>query len=193
MTKPALVVALESVAAALHSLKVEFYIGGSIASSVHGNIRSTVDIDLIADLKSEHVPALVARLEEKYYIDDQMVRDAIRSRSSFNLIHLETSYKIDVFIMRKTPFEESARGRTRAALIPESDNLFLPVVSAEDIILNKLQWFRAGGETSERQWLDVLGVLRVQQDDLDRAYLQKWAAELNIADLLEQAEREAAM
>ncbi|MCI0365885.1 MAG: hypothetical protein L0Y44_00085 [Phycisphaerales bacterium] len=191
MTKPLPVVALEPVATALVSLGIRFYIGGSIASSLHGHGRSTLDVDLIADLHMAQVPALVARLEERYYIDEQMVRDAIRSRSSFNIIHLETSFKVDIFVMKRTPFEESTGRRAQPQRIPGSDDLELPVASAEDVILNKLDWFRQGGKASERQWRDVMGVLRVQQDKLDREYLRKWAAQLTVLDLLELALREA--
>lgn len=191
MSKPVQVAALEPVADAFTSLGINFYAGGSLASSVHGVFRSTVDVDLVADVKQQNVSALVARLQARYYIDDQMMRDAIRSQGSFNLIHLESAYKVDVFIMRQTAFEQSIRRRAQNALVPDSENLVLPIVAAEDIVLSKLDWFRHGGETSERQWLDVLGVLRVQQEKLDRAYLHTWAAQLNVTDLLERALREA--
>lgn len=120
-----------------------------------------------------------------------MIVEAIRTRGSFNLIHFETSYKLDVFIMRRSPFEQSTRKRVSEQVLPESEHFAVPVVSPEDIILKKLEWYRLGGEISERQWLDVLGVLRVQADNLDLNYLNQWAAQLDVTDLLTRAFVEA--
>ncbi len=61
------------------------------------------------------------------------------------------------------------------------------VASAEDTLLAKLEWYRMGGEVSERQWRDVLGALKVQAGALDLEYLHRWASELGVDDLLERA------
>lgn len=161
-------------------------IGGSIASSVYGVPRATMGADIVADLRPEHIEPLVALLQDRYYISREAVSDAIRRRSSFNLIHSETMFKVDVFVLSEHPYAQEAFRRTRW------DTLMLFSLSApEDVILNKLAWFRMGGETSERQWIDVLGVLRVQEDRLDFAYMHHWAAVMGLTDLLERAIREA--
>jgi hypothetical protein len=183
--------ALEPVVDALESLGVEHYIGGSIASSVHGVVRTTLDVDLVADLRSEHVAPFVVRVGTDYYADARMMHDALRAKSSFNLIHLPTSYKVDVFIMRRSRYEQSARTRVISERVfPESERRFR-IASAEDVILNKLEWYRMGGEVSERQWFDITGVMKVQAHALDCGYLRRWAAELGVSDLLERAMKEA--
>ena len=124
------------------------------------------------------------------YVDEQMIRDAIERRSSFNVIHLETMFKADVFVFRNELGREAMARRERYQLSDESaSSIFL--ASAEDIILSKLQWFRLGKGTSERQWLDVLGVLQVQGNRLDFSYLQRMAGQMGVADLLRQAIEDA--
>jgi hypothetical protein len=183
--------ALRPVVQAFDALNIEFYIGGSVASSYHGVGRSTLDVDLVADLSLEHVTPLIVRLGDEYYADADMIRDAIRGRSSFNLIHFPTSYKVDVFVMSRRPFEQSARQRIVRGTLPADSSRDYPLASAEDTILNKLEWFRSGGEVSERQWKDIIGVMKVQAGALDLEYLYRWAPELGVMDLLERAMKEA--
>jgi hypothetical protein len=131
-------------------------------------------------------------LESDYYIDEKMILDAIHRSSSFNLMHLETMLKVDVFVVKDRPYDREAFKRKRKDSLDEEQGAAeFYLASSEDIILSKLEWFRMGGNVSERQWGDVLGVLKVQGDSLDVKYLRYWAAELGIADLLEQAFRDA--
>jgi hypothetical protein len=181
------IVALLPVVEALQSLGVEFHVGGSVASNVYGVWRSTMDTDLVADLRREHLAPLVAKLSADYYIDAAIIQDAIAQRSSFNVIHFDTAQKIDVFIAKRRPFDESARARVATHSVSEDGRVRLPIASPEDIILNKLEWYRMGGEVSERQWSDVIGVMKVQAAQLDRPYLAQWARELGVHDLLERA------
>lgn len=184
--------ALEPVANAFEALGVEYRVGGSVASSTLGVGRTTLDVDLVADLHPVQVPGFVERLGDAYYADADMVLDAIRHRSSFNIIHLATMMKIDVFILKPRAFDLEAFARvTREALGEESHRTF-PLTTAEDIILHKLEWYRLGERMSERQWEDVIGVLRMQRDALDRTYLDRWARELGVDDLLHQAIADAA-
>ncbi len=122
-----------------------------------------------------------------------MIQDAIARRSCFNLIHLANSFKIDVFAVKNRPYDLVALDRIQKKRVAENPSLELFLASPEDIVLAKLEWYRLGDEVSERQWHDVLGVLRVQADSLDRSYLEKWAAELGVADLLAKARKEAAL
>lgn len=188
MTAPDLLLALGPVLEALRALGVRHYVGGSIASSAHGVPRASIDADLVAELGPRHAAPLAAALRDSYYVSEERVQDAVSRRGSFNVIHLETMVKVDVFVSRDRPFDRRAFDRARVADPGAGGEI--PVSSAEDTILAKLEWFRSGGEVSERQWGDVLGVLRVAVG-LDETYLRRGAAELGVADLLARALAEA--
>ncbi|MCK9426436.1 MAG: hypothetical protein M0Q21_10390 [Ignavibacteriaceae bacterium] len=180
--------ALEPVVRAFEELGIVYYIGGSVASSVYGIARATMDIDLVSDLKQNQVSLLVKKLQHAFYVDENMILDAIKTRSSFNLIHLETMLKIDVFILKeKKYYQKSFERKRRDNLSEEEDSIQVNLCSAEDIILYKLEWFKLGGSTSEHQWKDVLGVIKVQGTLLDKEYLLNWAKELGVLDLLQKA------
>jgi hypothetical protein len=190
MNSPELEAALGPVLEALRSLGIRHYVGGSIASSAHGIARASADADVIAELGSGQVEPLARALSGAYYVPEERMRDAALRRASFNLIHLATMLKVDVFVSKGRPFD--ARAMERASPGPNAGAAGpVPVASAEDTVLAKLEWFRRGGETSERQWGDVLGVLRVGGPVLDRAYLEEFARQLGVADLLARALAEA--
>ena len=169
---------------ALDRLGVVHTIGGSIASSLAGEPRSTIDIDIVAAVEAEHVVPLVAALEPQFYIDAVAFARAIADRRSVNLIHHDTQVKIDVFVAGGTPIDALQLSRRREADVGGRRIFVHP---PEDILLQKLRWFRAGGETSDRQWRDVLGIVRVQGQRLDCRYLEAQAAVLGVSDLLEKA------
>ena len=176
--------ALDPVVLAFDKIGIRYYIGGSISSSIHGIPRTTMDIDIIADIKQEHVEALYLSLEPNYYIDKDMVREAIRRHSSFNIIHFESMMKIDIFVLKKREFDREAFKRKRLDVRDVDGSKFEYYISSpEDIILSKLEWFKMGGEVSERQWRDIIGVLKVQGNNLEMEYLQKWINHLNLSDL----------
>jgi hypothetical protein len=181
-----------TVADALEALAVPYAIGGSFASALHGVMRATMDADLVADLRIEQVEPLAQALGSAFYADVEMMRSAVLQHSSFNLIHLETMFKVDVFVAKPRAFDRSQLARRQLQVLSEDPECHAYVSSAEDIVLAKLEWYRLGGETSDRQWRDVLGVLKVQGDRLDREYMQRMAAELSVADLLRRAFEEAA-
>lgn len=183
-----IVEALDRVANVLDQLGVRYYVGGSIASSVRGAPRASIDVDVAAELGPEHVLPFVAALGEGYYVSEERVRDAVAARRSFNLIHLDTMLKIDVFVSRQRPFDRAAFDRlTSEPLDAAGTSRPHPVPRAEDVILLKLEWFRAGGEVSDRQWGDILGVSKAMGPTLDRGHLTRWAGELGVSDLLERA------
>lgn len=174
----------------LDGLGIEYHLGGSVASTVHGIPRQTLDVDLVAALTSDGVHRFVGLLEERFYVDETMVRQAVARRGSFNLVRLTTGEKIDVFVLGEGDFDrEEFRRRVREPL-PGDPTQNIWIKSPEDTVLRKLQWFRQGGGVSERQWRDVVGVLKVQGDRLDKEYLDRWAGHLGITDLLAAARSE---
>lgn len=175
----------------LNAMDVPYVIGGSVASTVHGLVRTTLDVDIVVDLKTQHIERFVAGLSEQFYVDETSVRRAIERQTSFNLIHLETMVKIDLFLPKDRPFDrQQLARRISEQIIPDSDSA-LWILTAEDVILAKLDWFRQGGGVSERQWRDILGVIKTQGDRLDNDYLLREAARLDVSDLLKKALREA--
>jgi hypothetical protein len=180
------------VADALEALGVPYAVGGSLASAVHGVMRATMDADLVADLPIEQVEPLAKALGDAFYADVDMMRSAVLGHTSFNLIHLETMFKVDVFVAKPRAFDRSQLARRQLQVLSEEPERHAYVTSAEDVVLAKLECYRLVGETSERQWRDVLGVLKVQSDRRDRAYMQCMATELGVADLLRRALEEAA-
>jgi len=186
--------AIRPIIKAFEKLGILYYIGGSIASSAYGVARATLDVDMISDLKNEHVHPFAEMLKSEYYIDEEMILDAIKKKSSFNIIHLESMFKVDIFLKKDRPYSREVFERKRKENLDEEkgDAEFF-ITSSEDVILNKLEWFRMGGEISERQWNDILGVIKVQGDLLDKEYLYHWAIELGVAELLKKAFREAEM
>lgn len=181
-----------SMVEALESLGISYRISGSVASSAYGIARATLDLDIVADLHPDQIRNIVTRLEDAFYIDEERVRDAVSRKSSFSVIHLPTILKIDIFILKRNAYDAAAfqRGREDTLEEREGGRRFM-LMSPEDVILTKLRWYEMGGCVSERQWHDILGVLKVQGESLDRTYLHRWAAELGLASLLQRACEEA--
>lgn len=187
-----LLAALTPLARALKFLGVRYYVGGSLASSARGLPRTTIDVDVAAELKPEHVSPLVGALRADYFLSGARVAEAVDARRSFTLVHLATMLKVDVFVSRDRTFERALFERARPEFLDASGTSTPhPIPRAEDVVLLKLEWFRDGGKVSERQWTDVAGVLKVSCAAIDRAYLARWAAELGISDLVERALQDA--
>ena len=193
MKKPDIIAALDMVIECFEKHGIAYYIGGSVASSAYGIARATMDVDLVASLKIRQVDRLVKALETDYYIDAEMITDAIHKDASFNLIHLDTMIKIDVFIVKDQPYDSQALARRQSDTLDEESSRRFYLSSPEDIILSKLQWYRSSGGMSQQQWKDVLGVLKVQADKLDLEYLKHWASRLNLSDLLNRSLDDAGM
>jgi hypothetical protein len=188
MTSPDILIALKLLTKTFNKLSIPYYIGGSLASSIYGMPRTTLDVDIAADIDPNKIQDLKNNLEKEYYIDENMIKNAINDSSSFNLIHLETSIKIDVFAYKDNTYQKNAIKRRREDTLFENDKKSkFCFASPEDIILNKLIWYRMGDETSERQWLDITGVIKVQGNSLDKTYLKKWARNLKLIKLLKKA------
>jgi len=175
----------------LEKLGIPYLIGGSLASTLYGMIRTTQDSDIIAEMHPDHVKPFVSSLQNEFFIDEEMITDAVQRNSSFNIIHRETMFKVDVFIPTPRPFQQSQLARAQRQAFELETRMSANFASAEDTILSKLEWYRMGGEVSERQWRDILGILKTRAGELDLGYLKKWAQDLNVGDLLERALKEA--
>jgi hypothetical protein len=172
-------------------LGVAYAIGGSVASSTYGTMRFTQDVDIAVQPFARMADKFCDSVKDDFHIREEAMQQALSSCGSFNLVHFETSFKIDLFVLGPGEFEQRLLARRRTAKLSDASRRDLSVVSAEDIILLKLRWLRETGGTSQRQWDDVLGVLAVQGRSLDFDYLTASAQELGLEELLDRAMAEA--
>jgi hypothetical protein len=177
----------------LDRLEVPYVVGGSIASSIYGKPRATQDVDVVADLRDEHIPGFVADLADDFYLDEPAIRDAVRRRATFNVIHLNTMFKVDVFVAKHDAATTQELARRRPYIPPQSGGTEISLASPEDTVVQKLYWYRLGDHVSERQWTDAMGVLTVRGNDLDREYMHDLAAEMGVDDLLIRAFHDAGL
>jgi hypothetical protein len=173
-------------------LGIAYALGGSMASSVYGIDRYTRDADVTAEPLPGKEAQLAGAFGPDYYVSLPAIRDAVRQRSSFNIISTSTGFKVDVFVRTDAPFELSAMQRRTPLHLPDAPDQPIVFHTPEDTILFKLRWYRLGGESSEQQLKDVIGVLQVQAGKLDQTYLDRWAADLGVADLLTRVRQESA-
>ena len=176
---------------ALERMGVPYFVGGSLASSAHGVARATLDADIIARVAPQQADRFARELGTEFYADIDAITDAAARRSSFNVIHIATAFKIDVFVPPPTAYADVEMERRQSQVIDEDTGEEMVFSTAEDTLLAKLLWYRQGAEVSDRQWRDVLGILRVAGGSLDKSYLSLWAVELRVADLLDRAFHEA--
>lgn len=177
------------VAQRLTELKIPYFVGGGVASIVHGEERFTKDVDIVIRISPFLIPRFVKIFETDFVVSTDAVQDALARRYAFNIIHIETAYKIDFYPITDEDEMEIAALARRLQIDIGAGEIWM--ASAEDVILAKLRWFRQGGEVSEKQWRDVLGVLKVQGKNLNFTYLETMAARFNLADLLLRARADA--
>lgn len=175
----------------LERLGVPYLIAGSLASALYGMVRTTQDSDIVSEMRPDHVKPFVSALEDEFYIDEEMIAESVARNSSFNIIHRDTMFKVDVFIPRQRPFLRSQLARAQDQTFLFEAEVSAKFASPEDTVLSKLEWYRLGGEVSDRQWRDILGVLKTRAGELDVDYLRQWARELKVGDLLERALKES--
>lgn len=168
-------------------LGIPYLISGSLASILYGMVRTTQDSDIVAEMRIEHLQPFVSALQDEFYLDDEMIAEAIQQHSSFNIIHRETMFKVDVFIPQPRPFLQSQLIRSQKQTFLFETKVSAKFASPEDTILAKLEWYLLGGQVSERQWRDILGILKTRAGVLDLNYLRKWADVLEVNNLLERA------
>lgn len=182
-----------SIAASFERLGVRYLLGGSLASTAMGEPRATLDVGLVADLQRETIGPWLAALGADYAVDAAWARDEVARRGSFQLLHLPTLLRIDVFVPAWKGVHLWKWQRRRRLVLDPGKKVEIDVTAAEGIVIQKLSWFRSGGEVSDRQWRDVLGVLKAQGATLEVAELREWAQRCGVGDLLERATREAGL
>lgn len=177
---------LSQVAATLDDEGIPYVLVGSFASSLHGLYRATADIDILADLKSEQVHGLFEALKSRFYLDEHVMREAVSQKRSFNAIHFDSVFKVDIFVSGSDEFARTQLERRQLRRLSLDSDEQVYVATAEDTILAKLKWYRSGQETSNNQWNDVVGVLGTAGNTLDFDYLRVWAERLGVPDLLQE-------
>jgi hypothetical protein len=178
-------------AAVLDTLEIRYALGGSMASSIFGIPRFTQDSDITVESFPDRESQFAACFGPEYYISLAAIVEANARHSSFNIIHTHFGFKVDIFVRIDRPFDRPALDRRIKLRLPDAPDRPVAILSPEDIILFKLERYRQGGEISDRQWSDVLGVMQVQAPNLDNSYLDRWASQLKVTDLLNQARTEA--
>lgn len=184
--------ALERVTDALERTNTTYAVVGSVAGMFHGLSRSTRNIDLVVSLDPESIPKLVDALKPQMYLDEDLALEALRRGSSFNLIDLDSTFKIDVFPIKPRAYDRAAFARRYADTLEGSDRTTF-VLCVEDVVLSKLEWFELTERSSERQWGDILELLKLNGLSMDLGYARRWARELNLEGLLDQALHQAGM
>lgn len=174
----------------LSPLGIELVIGGSVAGSLYSNPRYTQDADVSVEEFLGREEEFVRYLEDEYVISLVAVRSALQRRSTFNVLRKATSFKIYIFIQGSRPFDRIARDRRRPLPAEYPGDAVVYVHSPEDVVLQKLAWYRLGNEVSDKQWSDILSILRTQRGNLDETHIGHWANEMNVSDLWQRAQAE---
>lgn len=182
-----------AVARIFDSLHIRYFLGGALGSAVLGEPRATEDIDIIADIRPADTDALVGAFSGAFYVPVETLRRAVERRTSFNIIHVATARKVDVFVLRQSGLDPEEMRRRLLTVIARDPEEAIYIATPEDLVLQKLEWYRKGGGVSDRQWRDVLGLLKVQAERLDREYLARWAETMGLTDLLQRAMTDAGM
>ena len=171
----------------LERCQIRYLLGGSLASTALGEPRATLDVDIVVDLSQETVGPWLAQMGSDFSFDEEWARDEVKRRGSFQLIHLPTMTRVDVFVPPWEGVHLWKWEQRRRLVLDAETSKGIDVTAPEGIVIQKLAWFRSGGETSDRQWRDVLGVIKLQRDDLDLVDMRRWATELGVLDLLDRA------
>lgn len=178
------------VAHAIEAVGGTYFVGGSLASSLQGEPRATNDIDIVLEIPLGRINALADALGPDFDVDRAMLRDALLHGRSCNIFFLPVLMKVDLFAVGPAPYDEVEFSRKRARTVTASGEM-LVIKAPEDTVLRKLLWFREGGGVSEKQWRDIIEVLRVSGAEMDRSYLTSWADRLGLRELLAKACAEA--
>jgi hypothetical protein len=177
--------ALQLVLARLDECGIPYMITGSFASNMQGVPRATQDADVIIEANHKSLGQFIESLGTDFYASPEAAKEALQIEGIFNIIHLDTGFKVDLIIRKSRPFSQTEFSRRQKVNFLGQTRWF---ATAEDIILAKLEWAKTG--QSERQFTDALNVAKIRRNDLNWPYLQRWAADLGVMDLLERLHNE---
>jgi hypothetical protein len=167
-------------------LGISYYITGGVAAISYGEPRTTQDLDLVMAISLDVIDRLSDALTEAgFYVPgiDDVKSGRMRT---LQIIEMESISRADLVVAGTDEFERLKFARRR---VIEFEGTALYFASPEDVILNKLRWRQRSG--SEKQWRDVLGVLKVQAENLDYGYMRELAEQLGLVDALNQAVTES--
>ena len=170
---------LQKIIGVFENLSISYLVTGSVASMDYGEPRLTNDIDIVADIGLSHIPGLLAAFpKEDYYIDEEMIKEAIYRIGQFNIIHPASGLKIDIIIKQDTPFDQSRFERTRGIYPGNYSAVF---ASPEDVIIKKMEYYKLGG--SEKHLRDITGIIKISEESLDKEYIAQWAIQSDLKDI----------
>lgn len=176
---------LQIVLSKLDGCRIPYMITGSFGSNMFGLPRATQDADIVIHTNWKTLDGFIKSLGDRFYVSVEAAGEALEKERIFNVVHLDTGFKIDLIIRKSRPFSKMEFSRRRQSQFLGRDRWF---ATPEDIILCKLEWAKMGN--SERQFADALNVAKIQKKGLDLEYLRKWSEELNLRDLVENLLKE---
>ncbi len=166
----------------LEKAGIPYMITGSFAMSAYATPRMTRDVDLVIDVSADDSARLVELFADGYYAEERSIREAVRRRDMFNIIHAVTVTKIDLVIRKETEYRRLEMARRRRKVVADLEAWF---VAPEDLILSKLHWARES--RSETQLEDVRNLIAAVAS-LDREYMSRWASELGVSEMLAEVD-----
>ena len=165
---------------AFEKLKIRYFITGSIASMFYGEPRFTNDIDVVADIKLEHIRGLLKLFpEDEFFIDEDTLRDAIKSSFQFNIIHPASGLKIDIVIPKVDDFNKSRFNRIKK--VSPIEKTLANLASPEDVIIMKMRYYKEG--ESEKHLRDIASIMKISSSEIDKKYIESWAKKLNLTTI----------
>lgn len=177
---------LQQVIEAFEGLGIPYLVTGSVASMAYGEPRLTNDIDVVAAFEVRHIEGFLKRFPQcEFYISEEMVREAIRHRNQFNIIHPSSGLKVDVMMKEETPFDNSRFKRIRRISLAEPYQANF--ASPEDVIIKKMEYYREGGP--EKHLRDITGILKITGEPIDRGYIRESAERMNLVEIWEAIQK----
>jgi hypothetical protein len=171
---------LKKIVDVLEDLQIPYLVTGAVASIAYGEPRLTNDIDIVADLKEEQVDSLMRAFPpDDFYMDEEMVRQAIQDHGQFNIIHPSSGLKVDVMIKKKTPHDKSRFERIRR--IYPMGTYQADFAAPEDVIIERMEYYKEGG--SDKHLRDIAGILKISGESVDRKYILEWAQRLGLLEI----------
>ncbi len=171
---------LRNIVMVLERLQIPYIITGSIASMAYGEPRLTNDIDIVADVEEKHIVGILEAFpKDEFYISEDLIRDAIRRKGQFNIIHPASGLKVDIITKVDSPYNASRFKRSKQ--IYPSDTFHANFAAPEDVIIKKMEYYKEGG--SEKHLRDITGILKISSDEVDYGYISEWAERLGLSEI----------